>query len=34
MVGKNKMKDWKATVRRWSKPKQVIEPNKFRPAWS
>jgi hypothetical protein len=22
MVGKNKMKDWKATVRRWSKPKQ------------
>lgn len=24
MVGKNKMKDWKATVRRWSKPKQMI----------
>jgi len=22
MVGKNKMKDWKATVRRWSKPKE------------
>lgn len=22
MVGKNKMKDWKATVRRWAKPKQ------------
>lgn len=22
MVGKNKMKDWKATARRWSKPKQ------------
>jgi len=24
MVGKNKMKDWKATVRRWSKPKQEV----------
>ena len=24
MVGKNKMKDWKATARRWSKPKQEV----------
>lgn len=24
MVGKNKMKDWKATARRWSKPKQEL----------
>jgi len=24
MVGKNKMKDWKATARRWAKPKQEM----------
>lgn len=24
-VGKNKMKDWKATARRWAKPKEQIE---------
>jgi DNA-binding transcriptional MerR regulator len=25
MVGKNKMKDWKAAIRTWSKPKQQVE---------
>ena len=34
MVGKNKMKDWKATARRWSKPKQNDEPYKPKFAWS
>lgn len=34
MVGKNKMKDWKATARRWAKPKEVKENNKWKPAWS
>lgn len=34
LVGKSKMKDWKATARNWSKPKEVIEPKKWKPAWS
>lgn len=34
MVGKNKMKDWKAAARRWSKPKQKDEPYKPKFAWS
>jgi hypothetical protein len=25
MVGKNKMKDWKASIRTWAKPKQQVE---------
>jgi hypothetical protein len=25
MVGKNKMKDWKAAVRNWIKPKEEIK---------
>lgn len=25
MVGKNKMKDWKAAIRNWAKPKQQVE---------
>jgi hypothetical protein len=25
MVGKNKMKDWKAAVRNWAKPKESIK---------
>jgi hypothetical protein len=25
MVGKNKMKDWKAAIRTWVKPKQEIQ---------
>ena len=37
MVGKNKMKDWKACVRSWEKPieiPEVNEPKKWKPAWA
>jgi hypothetical protein len=37
MVGKNKMKDWKACVRTWEKPielPEVNEPNKWKAPWS
>jgi hypothetical protein len=37
MVGKNKMKDWKACVRSWEKPieiPEVNEPKKWKAPWS
>ena len=37
MVGKNKMKDWKACIRSWEKPieiPEVNEPKKWKPAWA
>lgn len=31
MIGKNKMKDWKATVRNWGKPQQQSQPQQSAP---
>lgn len=33
MVGKNRMKDWKAAVRTWEKNNRSIEPKKTREEW-